>query len=95
MTPPRFQLKITDEDVPNEVLENRARFAQGPLASRMAAKADGSANYSDMLVPETWGAEMFRLHGKNWPAMIGLATGAAMKAEREAIAAADKVGGRG
>lgn len=34
---------------------------------------------------EAFGREMFRLRGKGWPRMIALASGAAMKAERDAM----------
>jgi len=36
-------------------------------------------------VAEAFGRDMFRLHGKAWPLMIALASGAAMKAERDAM----------
>jgi len=85
MTFPRLQLR-TDEDVPPEVLENRARFAQGPLASRIGGSP---ANYGSSekiaSMAEAFGRDMFARCGKDWPAMIGLATGAAMRAERDAM----------
>ena len=87
---PRLRLKVSEDEVPVEVLERRARFAAGPMA-RCMAEPDKVATLS----PEHFGREMFRLHGRFWPQMIALATGAAMKAERDAIAAADKVEGRG
>lgn len=87
---PRFRLKVSEDEVPVEMLERRARFAAGPLARRMA-----EPDKADVISPEDFGRKMVELHGKDWPAMIGLAAGAAMKAERDAIAAADKVEGRG
>lgn len=79
MTFPRFN-PHTDEDVPPEVLERRARFSAGPLAKRMA-----EPNKVATLSPEEFGREMFRLYGKGWPQMIALASGAAMRAERDAM----------
>ena len=100
---PRFRLKVSGDEVPVEVLERRARFAAGPLGKRLLRGDTGAAdaaNYrlpdkSASLSPEAFGREMFRLHGRAWPLMITLASGAAMRAERDAIAAADKVEGRG
>lgn len=85
MTFPRFQLR-TDEDVPPEVHKRREAFAMGPLAKRMTAP-DGNIepDKADVISPEDFGRKMVELHGTNWPAMIGLATGAAMKAEREEV----------
>lgn len=77
---PRFRLKVSEDEVPVEVLERRARFAAGPLAKRMAEPGE-----ADVISPEDFGREMFRLHGKGWPRMIALASGAAMKAERDAM----------
>ena len=85
MTFPRFQLR-TDEDVPPEVLNRRLAFALGPLAKRMAApNGNVEPNTADVISPEDFGREMFRLHGKAWPQMIALASGAAMQAERDAM----------
>lgn len=82
MTFPRFRLKVSEDEVPVEVLERRARFAAGPLARRVGlAEPDKVASLS----PEEFGREMFRLHGKAWPQMIALASGAAMQAERDAM----------
>jgi hypothetical protein len=85
MTFPRFQLR-TDEDVPPEVLNRRLAFALGPLAKRMAApNGNVEPNTADVISPEDFGRKMVEIHGKAWPQMIALATGAAMQAERDAM----------
>ncbi len=85
MTFPRFQLR-TNEGVPIEVLNRRLAFALGPLASRIGGSP---ANYGSSekiaSMAEAFGRDMFARCGKDWPAMIGLATGAAMQAERDAM----------
>ena len=80
VTFPRFKLGIEEDAVPPEVQKRRDAFAMGPLAKRMA-EPDKAATLS----PEAFGREMFRLHGKAWPQMIALASGAAMQAERDAM----------
>ena len=81
---PPFTIR-TVEDVPPDVQNRRKDFAAGPLANRMVAKDDDFTQYADLLSPDIWGREMFRLHGKAWPQMIALASGAAMQAERDAM----------
>lgn len=81
---PRFRLKIAEDDVSPEVQDRRARFAAGPLARRMTAGVVEPVRAPEDTA-EAFGREMFRLHGRAWPQMIALASGAAMKAEREAL----------
>jgi len=78
MTFPRFKLNVTEDDTPAEVLANRARFAAGPLGKRSQKEEPEEA-------AEAFGREMFRRCGKGWSRVIGLATGAAMQAERDAL----------
>ena len=85
MTFPRFQLR-TDEGVPIEVLNRRLAFSLGPLANRMTApNGNVEPNTADVISPEDFGRKMVEIHGKAWPQMIALASGAAMQAERDAM----------
>ena len=65
-----------------------ARDARREIADKMAARGyasplGGAGPQTPEETAEHFGREMFRLHGKNWPKMIGLASGAAMKAEHD------------
>ena len=93
MTFPRFQLR-TDLDRILE-MQSRREIAEKMAASGFASPLGGAGPQTPDETAEHFGREMFRLHGRAWPLMITLASGAAMKAERDAIAAADKVEGRG
>jgi hypothetical protein len=88
MTFPRLKLNMTEDDTPAEVLENRARFASGPLGKRFSdgmATPPGALDLTPEEAAEAFGRDMFARCGRNWSAMIGLATGAAMQAERDAM----------
>lgn len=93
MTFPRFQLR-TDLDRILE-MQSRREIAEKMAARGFASPLGGAGPQTPDETAEHFGREMFRLHGRAWPLMITLASGAAMKAERDAIAAADKVEGRG
>jgi hypothetical protein len=83
MTFPRFQLR-TDEDVPPEVLERRAAFANYLASKPVSGQSLGWGNNPETTA-EAFGRDMFARCGKDWPRMIGLASAAAMKAERDAM----------
>jgi len=80
------------ENVPEyDPAEQRREIAEKMAARGFASPLGGAGPQTPDETAEHFGREMFRLHGKAWPQMIALASGAAMKAERDAIAAADKV----
>ena len=84
------------ENVPEyDPAEQRRAIAEKMAARGFASPLGGAGPQTPDETAEHFGREMFRLHGKAWPQMITLASGAAMKAERDAIAAADYVEGRG
>jgi len=83
------------DDVPEyDPSEQRRNIAEKMAARGFASPLGGAGPQTPDETAEHFGREMFRLHGRAWPLMITLASGAAMKAERDAIAAADKVEGR-
>ena len=84
MTFPRFKLNMSEDNTPPEVLERRARFMAGPLSKRILARDVATFLEGPEEAAEAFGRDMFARCGKDWPRMIGLASGAAMKAEREA-----------
>ena len=87
ITFPPFTLR-TDEDVPPEVQKRRDDFAAGPLARRMNATATAEPEARFVVTEasaEAFGRAAFADHGKAWPKMIALASGAAMQAERDAM----------
>ncbi len=84
------------ENVPEyDPAEQRRAIAEKMAARGFASPLGGAGPQTPDETAEHFGREMFRLHGKAWPQMIALASGAAMQAERDAIAAADYVEGRG
>lgn len=84
------------EDVPEyDPAEQRREIAEKMSARGFASPLGGAGPQTPDETAEHFGREMFRLHGNAWPQMIAMATGAAMQAERDAIAAADYVEGRG
>ena len=75
-----------EEPVPvDDPAEQRRTIAEKMLARGFESPLGGAGPRTAEETAEAFGREMFRLHGKNWSAMIGLATGAAMKAERESM----------
>jgi|JI10StandDraft_1071094.scaffolds.fasta_scaffold987653_3 hypothetical protein len=84
---PPFTIR-TDEDVPPEVQKRREDFAAGPLAKRMNATATAEPEFLFVMTEasvEAFGRAIFATYGKAWPQMIAMASGAAMKAERDAM----------
>ena len=75
--------------------EQRREIAEKMAARGYASPLGGAGPQTPEETAEHFGREMFRLHGRAWPLMSTLASGAAMQAERDAIAAADYVEGRG
>lgn len=85
MTFHRFQLR-NGEDVPgHDPAEHRREIAEKMAARGFASPLGGAGPQTPDETAEHFGREMFRLHGKAWPQMIALATGAAMQAERDAM----------
>ena len=83
MTFPRFQLR-TDLDRILE-MQSRREIAEKMAARGFASPLGGAGPQTPDETAEHFGREMFRLHGRAWPQMIALASGAAMKAERDAM----------
>ena len=74
------------ENVPEyDPTEQRREIAEKMAARGFASPLGGAGPQTPEETAEHFGREMFRLHGKAWPQMIALATGAAMKAERDAM----------
>ena len=74
------------ENVPEyDPTEQRREIAEKMAARGFASPLGGAGPQTPEETAEAFGREMFRLHGKAWPQMIALASGAAMKAERDAM----------
>ena len=74
------------EDVPEYgPSEQRRNIAEKMAARGFASPLGGAGPQTPDETAEHFGREMFRLHGKAWPQMIALASGAAMQAERDAM----------
>ena len=85
MTFHRFQLR-NGEDVPgHDPTEQRREIAEKMAARGFASPLGGAGPQTPEETAVHFGREMFRLHGKAWPQMITLASGAAMQAERDAM----------
>jgi hypothetical protein len=82
---PRFQLR-TDEVYVYDSAEQRREIAQKMAARGFASPLGGAEPQTPEETAEHFGREMFRLYGKTeCHRLIGLATGAAMRAERDAM----------
>ena len=74
------------ENVPEyDPAEQRREIAEKMAARGYASPLGGAGPQTPEEAAEQFGREMFRLHGKAWPQMIALASGAAMQAERDAM----------
>ena len=74
------------ENVPEyDPTEQRREIAEKMAARGFASPLGGAGPQTPEETAEHFGREMFRLHGKAWPQMIALASGAAMQAERDAM----------
>lgn len=74
------------ENVPgHDPAEQRREIAEKMAARGFASPLGGAGPQTPEEAAEYFGREMFRLHGKAWPEMIALASGAAMREEREAM----------
>jgi CDP-glycerol glycerophosphotransferase (TagB/SpsB family) len=82
MTFPRLTT-YTAAPVDPEIQLRRETFA-AKLAERRGVTAKTEPEDAGAIA-EAFGRRMFDLCGKGWPAMIGLASGAAMTAERDAM----------
>ena len=74
------------ENVPEyDPAEHRREIAEKMAARGFASPLGGAGPQTPDETAEYFGREMFRLHGKAWPQMIAMASGAAMQAERDAM----------
>jgi len=74
------------EEAPDfDPAEQRREIAEKMAARGFASPLGGAGPQTPDEIAEHFGREMFRLHGRAWPAMISMASKAAMQAERDAM----------